>query len=364
MKVAIIHDWLVSQRGGENVLDAICELFPKADLFTLVYEPGQVSNNILCMNRKVSFLQKLPQATKRYRHFLPLMPAAIERFDMSPYDLIISSSHCVAKGVRKRPGATHVSYVHAPMRYMWDRFDEYFGPGRYDPITRAAARVMRPWLQNWDRKSAQGVDHFIANSKFIAAKIKEYYGRDADVIYPFCEPENFLRQRDPKNFYLIVTALVPYKRTDLAIEAFNRMQKSLYIVGDGPDLQRLKKMAGRTVEFLKPMKRDGLADMYSRCKALVFPGIEDFGIVPCEAMAAGSPVIAFGKGGALETVTDKTGVFFNELTADALVAAVESFEKRQLSGNAVQESDCRARGSEFNRKRFQKEFTDYLHALK
>jgi glycosyltransferase involved in cell wall biosynthesis len=354
-KVAIIHDWLVSQRGGENVLDAICELFPTADLFTLVYEPGRVSPNILRLTRHTSVLQKIPAATKRYRHLLPLMPWAIERFDLSDYDLILSSSHCVAKGVRKREGAFHMSYVHAPMRYMWDRFDEYFAPGRYSLPVRFAAKALRGHLQRWDVESARRVDHFLANSKFIANRVEQYYGRKAQVVYPFCEFQNFQRTRQPGRNYLIVTALVPYKRVDLAIEAFNKMKKPLLIVGDGPDLPRLKKSAGSTIEFIGPVRGQTLEDLYSRCRALVFPGIEDFGIVPLEAMAAGAPVVAFGAGGALETVTSETGLFFNEPNVDSLIAAVEALEKREFDVEA-----CRRRAREFSRERFQREFLAQL----
>lgn len=355
MKVAIVHDWLVSQRGGENVLDAICELFPNADLLTLVYEPGSVSKNIARLNPKTSFLQKLPQATRRYRHFLPLMPTAIERFDMSIYDLVLSSSHCVAKGVVKRPDAFHMSYVHAPMRYMWDRFHEYFAPGRYGPITRAAARGFRSYLQNWDKKSAERVNHFLVNSKFIAERVMQYYGRESQVVYPFCEPQDFLREREPGASYLIVTALVPYKRVDLAIEAFNKMDRPLQIVGDGPDLNRLKSIAGPNIRFLGSISRDAIAELYSKCRALVFPGIEDFGIVPLEAMAAGAPVIAFGAGGALETVTAETGLFFNDHSVEGLVGALEAFEARQFDSEK-----CRARANMFTRARFQSEYLAQL----
>lgn len=354
-KVAVIHDWLVSQRGGENVLDAICELFPRADLHTLIYVPGRVSPNIVRLNRKVSVLQKLPYAEKRYRHLLPLMPWAIERFDMSAYDLILSSSHCVAKGVIKRDDAYHVSYVHAPMRYMWDRFDEYFSEGRYGPVTRAAARAFRARLQDWDRKSAKRVDHFLANSRFIAGKIKQYYGREAPVVYPFCDYESFGRARQPGRNYLMVTALVPYKRVDMAIEAFNRLGKNLVIVGDGPDLDRLQKVAGPTIDFLGALKGESIADLYSKCRALVFPGIEDFGIVPIEAMAAGAPVIAFGQGGALETVTEKTGLFFYDSSVEGIVDAVHKFETMTFDADA-----CRVRARQFGRARFQREYLTEL----
>ena len=357
MKVAIVHDWLVSQRGGENVLDAICELFPRADLFTLVYVPGQVSSNILRLKRHTSILQRLPSAERRYRHFLPLMPWAIERFDMRKFDLILSSSHCVAKGVLKRDDAFHMSYVHAPMRYMWDRFDEYFAPGRYSALTCYAARQFRSYLQNWDRKSATRVDHFLANSNFIADRIAQYYGRKAEVVYPFCEPEYFTRARQPGRNYLMVTALVPYKRVDMAIEAFNRMGKPLLIVGDGPDRDRLHKIAGKSIDFLGALKSSTIADLYSKCRALVFPGVEDFGIVPVEAMSAGAPVLAFGQGGVLETVTAETGWFFNENSVEGLIAGVEAFERKTFDEQA-----CRKRGREFTRARFQHEYLAQLRS--
>ncbi|MEW6055371.1 MAG: glycosyltransferase [Bdellovibrionota bacterium] len=355
LRVAVVHDWLVSQRGGENVLDAICELFPRAELFTLVYVPGQVSENIIRLKRNVSVLQKFPSATKRYRHLLPLMPWAIERFDLEGFDLVLSSSHCVAKGIRKPQGAFHLSYVHAPMRYMWDRFDEYFAPGRYGMVTRMAAHGFRSYLQNWDRQSATRVDHFLANSSFIASKIDQYYGRKARVVYPFCEVDRFRAERKPGRSYLMVTALVQYKRVDLAIKAFNQMKKPLLIVGDGPDKERLQKMAGPTIDFVGSLRASSIADLYSKCRALVFPGVEDFGIVPIEAMAAGAPVIAFGAGGLLETVTPETGVFFHEPTPEALIAAIEEFERTAFDSEA-----CRKQGRQFTRQRFQLEFLEEL----
>lgn len=354
-KIAIIHDWLVSQRGGENVLDAICELFPKADLYTLVYIEGSVSGNIARLRPRASVLQKLPAATSRYRHMLPLMPWAIERFDMTAYDIVLSSSHCVAKGVIKRPDAFHMSYVHAPMRYMWDRFDEYFSKGRYGVGTRLAARAFRGYLQDWDRKSATRVDHFLANSRFIAGRVEQYYSRKAEVVYPFCEPQYFTRAREPGSQYLMVTALVPYKRVDFAVEAFTRMNRELVIVGDGPDRERLEKRAGPTIHFTGALKREEIAALYSTCRALVFPGIEDFGIVPLEAMSAGAPVIAFGVGGALETVTAETGIFFNDASVEGLIAAVQVFEKKSFDREA-----CRRRGREFTRARFQREYLEQL----
>lgn len=356
--IAIIHDWIVSQRGGENVLDAICELFPKSKLFTLVHDNNQIAPHILKLPIQTSILQKIPYSKRYYRHLLPLMPFAIERFDLSEFDFIISSSHCVAKGVRKPDHAFHVSYVHAPMRYMWDRFDEYFGQGRYGPVTTAVAHAFRPYLQNWDKKSADQVDLFLCNSQFIQKRITEYYNRSSEVVYPFCDSEFFGKAtRQPENFYLIVSALVPYKKIDLAIAAFQRLGLPLKIIGDGPDRARLEKMvvsdpAGfSNIEFLGPQSKDQLAQWYSKARALIFPGIEDFGIVPLEAMASGCPVIAYAEGGALETVTADTGVFFHKADSDALIDAIT-----QLKLTSINSNHCRQQASFFTRRRFQQRF--------
>ncbi len=355
MKVALVHDWLVSQRGGENVLEAIAQIFPKADIFTLIHKEGSVSAEIEKHKIITSVLQKIPNSERIYRHCLPLMPYAIEGLNLNSYDLILSSSHCVAKGVKKKPDAFHVSYIHAPMRYMWDRFEEYFGPGKYSLPIRLAAKGLRGYFQNWDKQSAKGVDCFLANSKFIASKVKEYYQREAQVVYPFCDPEYFTAPREVKNYYLIVTALVPYKRVDLAVSAFNDLEKELVIVGDGPDLDRLKQLAKQNIRFIEPLSRAELSKMYSQCKALVFPGIEDFGIVPVEAMASGAPVIAFGYGGATETVTEETGLFFYENTKESLQSAIIKFET-----SPFEESKIRERGRQFNRNRFQMEYIQFL----
>jgi glycosyltransferase involved in cell wall biosynthesis len=304
MRVALVHDWMTGMRGGEYVFEAIAELFPKAELFTLLYVPASVSPTITVLKRHTSPLQKMPGAEKRYRSFLPLMPRWIEGFDLSEFDLVISSSHCVAKGVRKAPDAVHVSYVHAPMRYMWDRFDDYFGPGRASPPVRLAATLLRKRFQDWDRRVSQPdrVDELIANSKYIADQIEAAYGRKAQVIYPFSDFTRFSRQRSPGKGYLMVGAFAPNKRVEIAVEAFNRLKLPLFIVGGGQNKNRIAKLAGPTVELLGNLSNDAIADLYSKCKAFVFPGKEDFGITPLEAMAAGAPVIAFGEGGVIESV--------------------------------------------------------------
>src|SRR6185437_7489561 len=312
MRIALVHDWLTGMRGGEYVLEAIAELLPGAELFTLLYVPASVSPPLTVLKRHTSPLQKIPKAEKRYRHFLPMMPRWIEQFDLSGFDLVVSSSHCVAKGIRKAPDAVHVSYVHAPMRYMWDRFDDYFGPGRASLPVRLAAQAMRPRLQRWDRAVSQPdrVDRLVANSRFIAEQIHAAYGRDADVVYPFADTKRFTVPRHPSNRYLMVGAFAPYKRNDLVIEAFNRLKLPLVVIGGGQDAGKVRKMAGPNIEFLGSLSNAALADFYAKCRAFVFAGKEDFGITPVEAMLAGAPVIAFGEGGVSETVTSETGLLF------------------------------------------------------
>jgi glycosyltransferase involved in cell wall biosynthesis len=354
VKVALVHDWLTGMRGGEYVLEAIAELFPKATLFTLLRFPETVSPRLARLDYRVSWLQKMPSAQTRYRSFLPLMPSAIESLDASEFDFILSSSHCVAKGLKKKAGALHVSYIHAPMRYMWDRFDEYFGEGLAPLWMRAAARTWRPYLQMWDRSSSSRVDAFIANSQFIASKVRQYYGKDAQVVHPFADLERFKSPRNPGNEYLMVGAMAPYKRTDLAIEAFNRLKLPLVIIGSGQDEKRLRQMAGPTVQFLGGgLSNEEVASWLARCKAFVFAGEEDFGITLIEAMAAGAPVIAYAGGGALESVTPKTGLFFREHTVESLQQAVERFEEG--GGEVIfSETESRSRAAQFTRERFQK----------
>jgi glycosyltransferase involved in cell wall biosynthesis len=354
VRVALVHDWLTGMRGGEAVLEAIAELFPDPDLFTLVRFPDKISPALAKLRAHTSFLQKVPGAERRYRHLLPLMPRAIESFDLSGFELVVSSSHCVAKGIPKPAGAVHVSYVHAPMRYMWDRYDEYFGPGQASFPVRLAAASVRPYLQKWDARSSRAdqVDTLIANSRFIAAQMREIYGRDSKVIYPFADLSRFQGPRDAGDRYLMVGAFAPYKKVDLAVQVFNKLELPLDIVGSGQDEGRLRALAGPTVRFLGALGNEEIAELYSRCRAFVFPGKEDFGITPLEALASGAPVIAFGEGGGAETVTEKTGVFFRKQTAEALALAVERIDEGAFR---PLEADCRARAAEFSRARFQRE---------
>lgn len=361
-RVAIVHDWLTGMRGGEAILDVICELFPNADLFTLLQTDYKMSPNIL-NGRAVhtSFLQGLMgmrQFSQGYRKLLPLFPKAAESLDVSKYDLILSNTHCVAKGVRKKPGALHIAYVSTPMRYIWDMFDEYFGPGKTGPAVTLAAKLCRPYLQRWDVRTTAGVDHLIANSRFVQERIRDFWGRESRVIHPFVETGKFLDKLDePKDFYLVVSAMAPYKRIDLAVEAFKRMGKELVVVGKGQDEDKLRRLARGipNVRFLGGVSNETISELYRKSRALIFPGLEDFGITPLESMYNGRPVIAYGHGGLLDTVNDKTGVFFPEQSVEALIAAVGEFEKKKFDPAA-----CRARALEFRRDVFRDRYVQFL----
>lgn len=338
MKIALVHDWLTGMRGGEKCLEVFCELYPSADLYTLFYIPERVSPLIRAMNVHPSGLNRLPGVARYYRYALPLLPRAAERLVLEDYDLILSSSHCVAKGVRSGP-ALHISYIHSPMRYIWDMHGAYFGSGS-SWLPRLGMAFCRSYLRRWDVRSAQNVDCFIANSRHIAAKIRDLYAQDSEVIYPPVDLDRFYIAERRECFYLIVSALVPYKNIQLAIAAFNRLCLPLRIVGDGPFRKTLEKQARANIEFLGWIDDRRLATLYAKCEALIFPGEEDFGIVPLEAQASGRPVIAYGKGGVLESVVGvdcldaaarPTGVFFTENTPDSLIDAVKHYQSLKLS---------------------------------
>jgi glycosyltransferase involved in cell wall biosynthesis len=360
VKVAIVHDWLVRYRGGEKVLEAICELYPEADLFTLIHEPGTVPAIIERRSLRTSFLQSLPGATRRYRNFLPLFPRAIESFDLRGYDLVISSSHSVAKGAQKPGGARHLSYVHAPMRYVWDRFDDYFGAGRARLTTRIAARAIRPWLQHWDRRSATGVDRFVANSHYIAEKVARIYGRQASVVHPFVEVPPGAPSAGRGDYFLWVGAAAPYKRLDLAIDAFAALKLPLWVAGFEVARPRGLASVPANVRLLGEVDGSDLASLYGGARAVVFTAEEDFGIVPLEAQAAGRPVIAYAAGGALETVNSRTGLFFFPQTPAALQGAVQRFEEWERS---FIPSDARTNAARFSKAEFQRRFAAEVRAL-
>ena len=329
MKVALVHDWLTGLRGGERVLEQLCLLYPGADVFTLVHVAGKAGPIIERHRIITSFLQRLPLSGTHYRHYLPLFPAAIEQLDLRGYDLVVSSSHAVAKGCRPDPRATHVSYVHTPMRYVWDQFDAYFGPGRAGPVTRLAARTLAPWLRAWDVSSTERVHGIVANSRFVAGRIERAWNRKADaIVHPPVDTARFVPAAEGSEDYaLIVSALVPYKRIELAVGAFSRLKRRLIVAGDGPELGRLRDRAGSSVRFLGAVEADALPRLYARARFFVLPGEEDFGIAPVEAQAAGRPVLALGRGGALETVVGgQTGVFFPDPTVESLIEGVSAMD--------------------------------------
>ena len=340
-------------RGGERCLEAFCEIFPEAPIYTLVHIPGSTSQKIEQHKIIPSFLNSIPLVKKNYPYFLPLFPWAIRSFNLHGFDLILSSSHCVAKGISVPNGTFHISYVHTPMRYVWDRYEDYVTQENRFQLKNLAFYFIRKRLQRWDVKSNAHVHCFIANSHYVAQRIKQHYARTATVIYPPVDWNSYRlsSHKEEEGFYLIVSAFVPYKRVDLAIKASNSMKFPLKIIGKGKDETRLKKIAGSTVEFLGWQPDHRVRQIYRQCRAVIFPGEEDFGIVPLEAMACGKPVIAYGKGGVLETVVpynplhpiesnkSPTGVFFFQQTPESLCAAIKVFEKKEneFSPHAIRE---------------------------
>ncbi|MCM2493743.1 glycosyltransferase family 4 protein [Burkholderia glumae] len=367
LRVAIVHDWLVTYAGAERVLEQIIACFPDADLFSLV---DFLDDRGFLHDRPVttSFIQKLPFARRKYRAYLPLMPLAIEQLDVSGYDLVISSSHAVAKGVLTGPDQIHVSYVHSPIRYAWDLQHQYLEQSR---LTRGpksyAARLILHYIRNWDSRTSNSVDGFIANSAFIARRIRKVYQRDAAVVFPPVDVEAFSLATEKEDFYLTASRMVPYKKIDLIVEAFARMpERRLVVIGDGPEMNKVRAKAGPNVEILGYQPFEVLQDHMRRARAFVFAAEEDFGISVVEAQACGTPVIAFGKGGALETVRDgsadaaPTGLFFEEQSVPAIVAAVDAFE--QAPGRFTPEA-CRANAERFATRHFRRRLVEQIESL-
>ena len=344
MRTALIHDWLTGMRGGERVLEALCGLYPEADIFTLYHRRGSVSAGIERHRIRTSFVQRLPMASTYYRQYLPLFPMAIEQFDLDAYDLVISSSHCAAKAVVAPGRARHLCYCHSPMRYAWDQFEAYFGAARTGPmVSRWIYRPVLARLARWDAATAARVHRFMANSEHVAGRIRRYYNRVATVVYPPVDTAFFHPAGDsPGSHFLIVSALVPYKRIELAMAACERVGASLRIVGDGPDRKRLEAQAGPHVSFLGRLADEEVRDEYRRALAVLLPGEEDFGIVPVEAQACGRPVVALGRGGALETVIDgENGVLFAEPEVAALAAALDRVARMRFDAAAIARSAAR-----------------------
>lgn len=377
-RVALVHDWLTGYRGGERVLAALCELYPQAEIFTLVHVPGSSGPAIESRPIHTSFLQRLPFSSTKYRSYLPLFPRAIERFDLSGFDLVISTSHAVAKGARSAPGALHVSYVHTPMRYAWDQFDAYFGSGRAGPLSRTAARLAMPALRRWDVASAWRAHGLIANSHFVAGRCERFWGRAADaVVYPPVETDRFLPAPEVAGaagpgagYALVVSALVPYKRVDLAVRAFSRLGRKLVVAGSGPGLSGLRALAGPAVEVRGAVSDSELQELYAGAAFFVLPGVEDFGIAPVEAQAAGCPVLALGQGGALETVVSPerargegvapTGCFFETPEVESLIAGVARMDALLP---ALDRAAIRRHAERFSAPRFAPELSRAIAAI-
>lgn len=334
MKIAIIHDWLTVYAGAEKVLEQLLKLYPQADIFTLVDFLPQNDRAFLNGHRiTTSFIQNLPFSRKKYRSYLPFMPIAIEQFDLSSYDLVISSSHAVAKGVITGPNQKHICYIHSPMRYAWDLQHQYLKEARLDKSIKGwFAKYVLHKMRLWDTRTANGVDQFIANSQYIAKRVWKVYRRESVVIYPPVDTEGFELSTHKEDFYLTASRMVPYKKIDLIVETFSAMpDKKLIVIGDGPDMAKIKAKAGQNIILLGHQPFEQLKQYMQKAKAFVFAAEEDFGIMPVEAQACGTPVIAFGKGGVLETVLDgKTGVFFYEQTIDDLLCTIKKFETLQF----------------------------------
>ncbi len=352
-RVVLVHDWLTGMRGGEKVLESFCRLFPDADILTLVHVPGSVSSTIERHRIRTSIVQHLPARARYYRYYLPIFPSAIEGFDLDDADLVVSTSHCAAKSVVPTGRAVHICYCHSPMRYAWDQFEAYFGRERIGTIPHAAARPVMAWLARWDRSTAHRVDRFVANSRFVAGRIARYYNRSASVVHPPVDVLFFTPGAEPPApYFLVVSALVPYKRVDVAIRAALRLDVPLKIVGTGPELPRLQAIAGPRIEFLGSVDDDTLRALYRRARALVLPAEEDFGISPVESLACGRPVVALGRGGAVETVTDGvTGRLVDAPAPDAFADAM-----RDIGQRAFDPATLARHAAAFSGERFDAEF--------
>jgi glycosyltransferase involved in cell wall biosynthesis len=356
-RVAIIHYWLVKMRGGEKVLEALCKIFPAADLYTHVYNPKSISESLKSHTIRTTFINKLPFAKKLYPCFLPLMPYALKKLDLHKYALIISSESGPAKGVMPVKGARHICYCHTPMRYIWDLYHEYYD--KSNPIIRFFMRVFTLKLRMWDVQTAGNVDCFIANSQFVARRIQQYYGRESIVVFPPVAVEKFINvPRTPEDFYLFFGQLAKYKRLDIAIKACIMAKRRLIIAGSGAKIKGIK---SGLIEYRDAVKDSEAVELLARAKALLFPGIEDFGIVPVEAMAAGCPVIAYRKGGAVETVLENvTGLFFDEQTPESLAKAM--FELESNYTRFCDREPYRKHVEQFSAERFEEKIKSILKA--
>ncbi len=358
-RIAIVHDWLPVYGGAERVLEQMLQVYPEADVFSLIDALNEENRKFLKGRPvKTSFVQRLPGGKKYYRHCFPIMPLAIEQFDFSGYDLVISSSYAFAKGIITGPRQLHLCYCHSPIRYAWDLQTQYLKESKLDRGLKSwLVRGLLHMIRVWDHRTAAGVDAFMANSRFIARRIEKVYRRDAEVVYPPVSVDRFEVREDKDDFYMVASRLVPYKRIDLVIESFNAMpDKKLVVIGDGPELPKLQKLAGPNVRVMGWQPNDVMRDHLQRAKAFVFGGEEDFGIILLEAQACGTPVIAYGRGGALETVVEnETGLFFDEQSVESVKAAVTEFETRTWDAHV-----CRRHSEQFSAQHFRESFEHFV----
>lgn len=357
-KIALVHYWLTGMRGGEKVVQSICNLFPDMDIFTLVYDKSKIAESINHHKIFTSFIQKLPFARKKYQTYLPFMPIAIEQFNLSDYDIVISSESGIAKGVLTKPETCHFCYCHTPMRYLWNMYFDYLKNENIRFLKRKIIEIFFNYLRVWDLATAARVDYFISNSNNVKKRILKYYRRDSTVIYPPVDVEGMIFETKKQDYYLAVSQLVSYKRIDLAIRAFNELKKELIIIGEGQEYRKLKKIADSNIKFLGWQSGESLRQYYANAKAFIFPGEEDFGITPVEAQASGTPVIGFGGGGLLETVIEgKTGLFFYKQDYKELASVIESFESNtgKFDCHKIRENSLR-----FNRERFENDLKKFI----
>ena len=369
MKVAVVCDWLVTYAGAERVIEQILNVYPEADIFAVV-DFLQKDQRSFIKDKKVTttFVQNLPKAHKKYRNYLPLMPIAIEQLDVSKYDLVISSSHCVAKGILTGPNQIHVSYVHSPIRYAWDLQHQYLKEaGLEKGIKSKIARLILHYMRIWDTRTSNGVDYFIANSNFIAKRIWKCYRRKAMVIYPPVNVNGFSYNENKSDFYVTASRMVAYKKMNLIVRAFSKMpDKKLIVIGTGPEFNQIKKEAGPNVTLLGYQPFEILRDYMQKARAFVFAAEEDFGITPVEAQACGTPVIAYGKGGVLETVRDygqkknPTGILFKKQDVDSLIGAIHLFEEHE---SEISYLDCRQNAEKFSENNFRVNFKKYIEEI-
>ncbi|MGV0984419.1 MAG: glycosyltransferase family 4 protein [Limnohabitans sp.] len=368
MRIALIHEWFTTIAGSEKVVEQILHLYPQADVFAVYADPETVKTTAFLQGHRIesSFISKLPRANKSYRSYLPLMPLAVEQFDLSAYDIVISSAHAVCKGVLTGPDQLHISYMHSPIRYAWDLQHQYL---RESGLVNGLKAWLAKWLLHkiriWDYRTAAGVDHFVANSRFIGRRIHKVYGRKSDVIYPPVDVAAFDFCEQKQDYYLTASRLVPYKRMDLIVQAFAQMPtKKLVVIGDGPDMPKLRALATPNVTLLGYQSFEALKHYMQQARAFVFAAEEDFGITPVEAQACGTPVIAYGTGGSRETVVDSpdptkaTGIWFAEQSVDSLVSAIERFESLP---SPISPQVCRQHAERFSIERFRGEFSEYVN---